>query len=60
MLSPSWTMKVEYMHFDFNNAAENWVFDTNNTWHMTGSSLNVDSVKLGVNYLLNRGYAPLK
>jgi opacity protein-like surface antigen len=60
MLSPSWTMKVEYLHFDFNNANETWAFDANNTWHLTDKNLNVDSVKLGVNYLLNRGYAPLK
>jgi outer membrane immunogenic protein len=60
MLSPNWTMKVEYLHFDFNNANESWAFDVNNTWRLTDKNLNVDSVKLGVNYLLNRGYAPLK
>ncbi len=60
MLSPNWTMKIEYLHFDFNNASDTWVLDANNTWHLTGSNMNVDSVKLGVNYLLNHGYSPLK
>jgi len=60
MLSPNWTMKIEYLHFDFNNASDTWVFDANNTWHLTGSNLSVDSAKLGVNYLLNHGYSPLK
>ena len=30
MLSPNWTMKVEYLHFDFNNAADTAMPD--NTW----------------------------
>ena len=60
MLSPNWTMKVEYLHFDFNNAAENWVFDAHNTWSLADKNLNVDSVKLGVNYLLGHGYSSLK
>ena len=53
-------MKVEYLHFEFNNVNETWAFDANNTWRLTDKNLNVDSVKLAVNYLLNRGYSPLK
>jgi len=60
MLNPNWTIKVEYLHFDFTNASDSWAFDANNTWHLTNSDLTVDSVKLGVNYILNHGYSPLK
>ena len=60
MLNPNWTMKIEYLHFDFNNASDSWAFDANNTWRLADKNLNVDSVKLGFNYLLNQSYSPLK
>ncbi len=60
MLGSNWTMKAEYLHFDFNNANQTWAFDANNTWRVTGKDLNVDTVKLGFNYLINSGPAPLK
>ena len=54
MLNPNWTMKVEYLHFDFADS---------NTWNdiqFTHGDLTIDTVKLGFNYLLGHGYAPLK
>ena len=56
MLSPNWTMKVEYLHFDFTNCDDTMPDKTK----VLDGNLSIDSVKLGVNYLLNRGYAPLK
>jgi opacity protein-like surface antigen len=56
MLNPNWTMKVEYLHFDFTNCDDAMPDKTK----VLGGNLNVDFVKLGVNYLLNRGYSPLK
>ena len=55
MLNPNWTVKAEYLHFDLGNV--------NNTWNdiqVTHGDLTIDTVKLGVNYIWNRGYAPLK
>ena len=62
MLSPSWTMKVEYLFFDFNNFDNNWNWDTTtyNNWRFNNAALEVNTVKLGFNYIFNRGYAPLK
>jgi outer membrane immunogenic protein len=56
MVGPSWTVKAEYLHFDFTNAEDKLLDNTK----LLGGNLNVDSVKLGFNYILNRGYAPIR
>ncbi len=64
LLSPNWSVKVEYLHFDFNGDNHNWsptFNDTNfnNSWNFK-NDITVDTVKLGVNYHLNSYQAPLK
>ena len=56
LVNPAWSIKGEYLHFDFGNqtvqftGGENW-----------GNKLTVDTVKFGVNYHVGgRGYEPLK
>ncbi len=48
MLSSNWTIKVEYLHFEYNSL------------HFPGSNMNVDTAKLGFNYLLGRNDALLE
>ena len=65
-VSPMWSIKVEYLHFDFGNfngnccndwfSQQNWV---NNTLD-NHANLTVDTVKLGFNYFWNAPPAPLK
>ena len=60
MWSPNWSVKAEYLHFDFGQenyfldrltAATNWNFN---------HDLTVNSFKVGLNYHFNTVYAPLK
>ena len=54
-VGPSWSVKAEYLYFDFNHANR-----------MTGLTFNferdltVNSFKVGINYHFNNVYAPLK
>jgi outer membrane immunogenic protein len=62
-ISPAWSLKVEYLHFDFGNkgGAQTSVTDLpvgyvyKNTFDVTA-----DSVKVGLNYHVGSGYEPLK
>ncbi|MBJ7532871.1 porin family protein [Rhodomicrobium vannielii ATCC 17100] len=70
MLNPNWTVKVEYLHYNFelDNNNLNWAWEktyapeTANNWKLFKDDLTVDTVKLGVNYKLSQApvYAPLK
>lgn len=61
MLNPNWTMKVEYLYFDFGNDDKNWnVGDGINAWRLADKDLTVNTVKLGFNYHLTNNYVPLK
>jgi opacity protein-like surface antigen len=63
MISPSWTAKIEYLHFNFGNASDTWSnFDGTgrNNWQLLVGDLTVDTVKFGFNYILTPGYIPLK
>lgn len=68
LLSPNWSVKLEYLHFDFSGDNRNWsptfYYDgttaTNcNNWNFN-HDVTVDTVKLGVNYHLSSYQAPLK
>jgi outer membrane immunogenic protein len=66
MLNPNWTLKVEYLHFDFSNNERRFafgpvdgVFTTANDFRFGRNDLTVDTVKLGFNYLLTRAPAPI-
>ncbi len=63
LLNPNWSIKAEYLHFDFGNPNETWNnFDGTglNNWKLANSNLTIDTVKLGVNYIVAPGYLPLK
>jgi outer membrane immunogenic protein len=60
-LSPRWSVKAEYLHFDFGSERS---FNPNGIPIAPCCSfdhhLTADTVKLGVNYHFDTGYAPLK
>ena len=67
-VSPLWSIKVEYLHFDFsnfnNNCCNDWIsqqgWGVNNNFDHH-ADLQIDTVKLGVNYFWSPAYpAPLK
>lgn len=61
---PNWTLRVEYLHLEFDNVATNAVGSDviggfANTFTVHGvSSGGVDLVRVGLNYLFNWGSAP--
>ncbi len=67
-VSPLWSIKVEYLHFDFsnfnNNCCNDWI--SQQSWGVNNNfdhhaDLQIDTVKLGVNYFWSPAYpAPLK
>ncbi len=67
-IAPSWSVKAEYLHFDFGSATN--VFPPNLTGPDAAfcnpnpcpitNSLTADSVKVGVNYFVHPSSAPLK
>jgi outer membrane immunogenic protein len=65
-LSPVWSLKAEYQHFDFGSLTNTFSRDFSSACgsYPTACSykneVTVDSVKVGVNYFVNGGFAPLK
>jgi opacity protein-like surface antigen len=68
-VSPMWSIKVEYLHFDFgnfnNNCCNDWFNQNHPAWNVVNNwdnraNLTVDTVKLGFNYFWNAPPAPLK
>jgi outer membrane immunogenic protein len=66
-VSPSWSIKAEYLHFDFTNFNQNCCNDYMYQWDSSYNNFNhnadltVDTVKLGFNYFWNPAApAPLK
>jgi opacity protein-like surface antigen len=69
MWSPSWSVKAEYLHFDFGKQSRDYAYtiggDTPTQWYEdhTGRysrDLTVDTFKVGLNYHFANAYAPLK
>ncbi|ADP72440.1 porin [Rhodomicrobium vannielii ATCC 17100] len=61
--NPNWTMKVEYLHFDFSLDDNNWRWDEGNNWKIFKNDVTADTVKLGFNYRFvssPAAYVPLK
>jgi outer membrane immunogenic protein len=56
MIKPSWSIKAEYLHFDFGSDTVHFL-SGGDRWK---NDLTVDTVKVGVNYHLFSGYEPLK
>jgi outer membrane immunogenic protein len=68
LLNPNWSVKVEYLFYDFGVNNNNWnaTFCSGGacspfaSWRVFDHDLQVNTVKLGVNYHLTSGYVPLK
>jgi outer membrane immunogenic protein len=59
--SPNWSIKAEYLHFDFGKNTSSW-YDPScyTTWNFD-RDLQVDTFKVGINYHFANNYAaPLK
>jgi outer membrane immunogenic protein len=56
MLFPSWSIKAEYLHFDFGNST---AFADGGSYKVHFDPA-VDSVKFGINYHVHSAYVPLK
>jgi hypothetical protein len=59
-LNPNWSLKIEYLHFDFGNLDEHCCNDHVNNFKLFNNDLTVDTVKLGFNYFFHPAPAPLK
>jgi opacity protein-like surface antigen len=61
-LTPSWSLKAEYQHFDFGSENSTTPFGVNDDCNTCRFShdLTVDTVKLGMNYHFGHGFEPLK
>ncbi len=66
MLNPSWSVKAEYLYYDFAVKDNNWNINTSignlgcDNWKWFNNDLTVNTVKLGLNYHLTSGYTALK
>jgi opacity protein-like surface antigen len=70
LLNPNWSVKVEYLFYDFGLNDNNWnatfcpvgggACGSFASWRVFDHDLTVNTVKLGVNYHLTSGYVPLK
>ncbi len=58
-VSPSWSVKAEYLYYDFSNNNNNCCGDGWNYWH-NNNDLTASAVKIGFNYFWNPPAAPLK
>ncbi len=64
MLNPSWSVKAEYLYYDF-GVKDNWNVNTSigniasDNWKGS-NDLTINTVKLGLNYHLASCYTPLK
>ena len=60
MISPRWTWKVEYMHFDFGDNANNCCFDGTHNFNFFNRDLTINTVKVGFNYMIDSTLPYLK
>ena len=60
LLNPNWSMKVEYLHFDFGDINDRCCRDGVNNFRVFNNDLTEDTVKLGFNYFFHPSVAPLK
>ncbi len=58
-VSPVWSIKAEYLYFDFTNLNDNCCGDGLNTFN-NNHNLTANTVKIGFNYFWNAPAAPLK
>jgi outer membrane immunogenic protein len=60
MWSPSWSIKAEYLYFDFSRNRMDWVNPVTSVSYNFDRDLTVNSFKVGLNYHFATAYAPLK
>ena len=69
MLNPNWSVKLEYLYYDFGLNDNYWAATYTNVngvttsysrWRLFDNDLTVNTVKLGVNYHLTSGFVPLR
>ena len=67
MWSPNWSIKAEYLYFDFgkqnhnNSGSYTYGCDCTMNWNdHYDSQLTINTFKVGLNYHFNTAYAPLK
>ncbi len=58
-INPAWSIKAEYLFFDFGNAGGQLVF-SNTTGDSYSSQLTVQTAKVGINFHIPSFYEPLK
>jgi opacity protein-like surface antigen len=58
-LNPGWSVKAEYLHFDFDKENSTIAFSSGDVFRFS-HDLTVDTVKAGLNYHLGHGFEPLK
>jgi len=59
---PGWTVRLEYLHLEFDNVHETFNFGAIRTLSLIShstSTIDVDTLRIGVNYLFNFGPAPI-
>jgi outer membrane immunogenic protein len=63
-LNPSWSVKIEYLYYDFSNQRQNISYTTGTTpvttYYPIGHEVDIDTFKVGFNYRFNNFYSPLK
>ena len=65
MLNPNWSVKAEYLYYDFGVKNNNWNIDTaigniENNWRWFNNDLTINTVKIGLNYHITSCYTALK
>ncbi len=60
LFAPSWSVKAEYLYFDFSKNNTSWYDANNGITYGFDRDLTVNSFKVGINYHLNNVYTPLK
>ena len=69
MLNPNWSVKLEYLYYDFGLNDNRWAATYTNVsgvttsysrWRLFDNDLTVSTVKLGINYHLTSGFVPLR
>ena len=60
LVSPAWSIKAEYLHYDFGSFDLQPITVAGNTVPAITNTLTVDTVKVGLNYHVGATYAPLK
>jgi outer membrane immunogenic protein len=56
----NWSIKIEYLHFDFSHDNNDFIVDSEGNRFRNGLDVRADTVKIGFNYFWNAPAVPLK